>query len=134
MNKNTVTNFFQAVIFNLPVKNIISVLINDKRHIVIIAFMIHSVHFFAVIIAHSDIKRFALAHNIRHTKRRFLKRCVGVETVMIKNIDIINAHSFERLVERGGKIFSAASPAAVRTGPHFVAGLCGDYDFIAIRL
>ena len=48
----------------------------------------------------------------------------------IEDVDIVEPHALEALVEAGEQIFAAA-PFAVRPGPHAVAGLGGDHQLVA---
>ncbi len=49
----------------------------------------------------------------------------------IEDIDVIQTHALQALVEAGDQIF-ARSPLAVGPGPHVVSGLGGDDEFVAI--
>ncbi len=60
----------------------------------------------------------------------FLERRVGIEAVRIEDVDIVEPHPLQALVEAGQHIFAAA-PFAVGTGPHQVAGLGRDDQFVA---
>ena len=52
--------------------------------------------------------------------------------MVIKNIHVIECHALERLVEGGQEVF-ARTPFAVGTGPHVVARLGRDDEFVAVR-
>ena len=49
----------------------------------------------------------------------------------VEDVDVLQAHALEALVEAGEQVF-ARSPFAIGPGPHVVAGLGGDDQFVAI--
>jgi hypothetical protein len=61
-----------------------------------------------------------------------LERGVRVETVGVEDVDVLQAHPAQRLVEAGQQVLAGAV-VAVRTGPHVVAGLGRDDQLIAVR-
>ncbi|MNZ68634.1 hypothetical protein D3C78_869040 [compost metagenome] len=79
----------------------------------------------------ADIKRLARAHDLVQRATGFLKRRVGVETVGIEDIDVIQTHALQALVAGGDYVFAAA-PFAIGAGPHVVTGLGGDDHLVAI--
>jgi hypothetical protein len=50
---------------------------------------------------------------------------------VVKDIHVVELQALERLFEGGEQVF-ARTPFAVGTGPHVVAGLGRDYEFIAV--
>src|SRR6202020_614276 len=70
----------------------------------------------------ADIKRLALANRMMARAHRFLERRLGIETVRVENVVVMQAHTLEALVEAGKQRFTAA-PFAVRARPHEVARL-----------
>ncbi len=50
---------------------------------------------------------------------------------MVEDIDVVEAHALERLVQAGDEVFARAE-IAVRTGPHAVAGLGGDDQLVTV--
>jgi hypothetical protein len=51
---------------------------------------------------------------------------------VVKDVDVVEAHAAEALVQTGEKIF-AGTPIAIRPGPHGVAGLGGDDELVTMR-
>src|SRR6476619_1856580 len=78
-----------------------------------------------------DVKRLALADRRFERRHRLLKWRVRVKAVRLKDIDIVEAKSFEALVETGEKLF-AASPFPVWPRPQAIAGLGRDDEFVAV--
>ena len=64
---------------------------------------------------------------------RFLQRGYWIHPVAVEDIDILKSHPIQRLIERGEEIFPGA-PVTIGAGPHGVAGLGGDDQFISIGL
>ena len=79
----------------------------------------------------ADIKRLARAHDLVQRAAGLLKRRVGVETVGIEDIDVVQPHALQALVAGSDQIFAAA-PFTVRTGPHVVTRLGRDNHLVAI--
>ena len=67
----------------------------------------------SVVGGNADIKRLALANRVIERAHRFLERRLGIETVRVEDVDVIEAHTLEALVEAGKQGFTAA-PFAVR--------------------
>ena len=52
---------------------------------------------------------------------------------MVENVDVVEAETFEALIERGEQIFAAAE-IAIGAEPHFVAGFGADDQFVAMMM
>ena len=63
---------------------------------------------------------------------RLLERCLGIETVRVEDVDVVEPHPAEALVEARQEVL-ARSPLAVGAGPHVVAGLRRDDDLVPVR-
>jgi hypothetical protein len=63
---------------------------------------------------------------------RLLERRVRVGPVRVEDVDVVEAHPLERLVEARGEVL-AGPEVAVGPRPHVVAGLCGNHEFVAER-
>ena len=80
----------------------------------------------------AGVQRLARAHRRVERAHRLLERRVGVEPVRVEDVDVVEAHPRERLVERREQVLARA-PLAVRPGPHVVAGLRRDHELVAVR-
>jgi hypothetical protein len=78
----------------------------------------------------TGVKRFPLANRMIESAHRFLERRLGIETVRIEDVDVIEPHALEALIEARKHVFAAA-PFAVRPRPHIIAGLGRDHEFVA---
>ncbi len=80
-----------------------------------------------------DIERLALPHDLVERAHGFFQRGIGIEAVRIEDIDVVEPHPLERLVERRDQVF-ARPPFAVGPGPHLVTGLGRDDQLVAVAL
>ena len=79
----------------------------------------------------ADIERLALAHRRVERAHGLLQRRVGIEAVRIEDVDIVEPHALEALVEAGEQVLAAA-PLAIGARPHVVAGLGRDHHLVAM--
>ncbi len=79
------------------------------------------------------VQRAARAHCGVQRAHRLLEWCVRVEAVGVEDVDVVEAHPGQRLVERREEVLARA-PLAVRSGPHVVARLGRDHQLVAIGL
>ena len=77
------------------------------------------------------VQRLALAHRGVERAERLLQRRVRVEPVRVEDVDVVEPHPRQALVERGEQVLARA-PLAVRPGPHVVAGLGRDHELVAV--
>ena len=80
----------------------------------------------------AGVQRLALAHGGVERAERLLQRRVGVQPVRVEDVDVVEPHAGQALVQRGEQVLARA-PLAVRAGPHVVAGLGGDDQLVAPR-
>ena len=69
---------------------------------------------------------------VRQCAHRFLERSGRVDPVRIENVDIIEPHARETLVETGEEILARAA-VTIGSWPHVVARLGRDDQFVAVR-
>ena len=62
---------------------------------------------------------------------RLLERCRGVEAMGVEDVDVLEAHPAQALVEGGDEVL-AGSPFSIGPVPHPVPGLCGDDQLVPI--
>ena len=79
----------------------------------------------------ADVERLAGAHRRVERAHGFLERRVGIEAVRIEDVDVVEPHALEALVEAREQVL-AAPPLAVGAGPHVVAGLGRDDQLVAV--
>src|ERR1700733_7346216 len=81
----------------------------------------------------SHVARLALADGGVERPHRLLERRLGIEPVRVEDVDVVESHPLEALLEAGQEILARAPPPA-RTRPHVVAGLGRDDDLVAVGL
>ena len=77
------------------------------------------------------VERLALAHGGGQGPHGLLQRGAGVEAMRIEDVDVVEPHPAQALVEAGEQVLARA-PLAVGAGPHVVAGLGGDHELVAV--
>src|SRR5476649_2184517 len=83
-----------------------------------------------VVGGYPDIKRLSLPHRRVKRAHRFLKRRFGIEAMRIENIDIVETHSRQALIEASEKRFAAAE-FSIGARPHGVTRLRRNNEFVA---
>ena len=86
----------------------------------------------SVIIGKTDIDCFSTLHCACQRSHCLFKRSFRIHSVMIKNIDVFQSHSFQALIKTCKKIF-AASPVPVRALPHIISCFCCDNQLISVN-
>ena len=79
----------------------------------------------------AGVERFALPHGCVERAHRLLERRVGIEAVRVEDVDVVEPHAREALVEAREQIL-ARPPLSVRAFPHVVAGLRRDHELVAV--
>src|SRR5208283_1098390 len=79
----------------------------------------------------SDIERLALADGVGERAGRLFHRRIWPGTMGIEDVDVVEPHALQALVERGDDVFTRAADA-IGAGPHVPAGLGGDDQFVAM--
>ena len=62
---------------------------------------------------------------------RLLEGRVGIEVVVVEDVDVVEAHAGEALVQAGQEVL-AGTEVAVGTGPHVPACLGRDHELVAV--
>lgn len=83
------------------------------------------------IVGEANIKSFTAAYSVREGAHGFFEGRVGVGAVGVENVDVVESHAAQRLVEGGEEVFAGA-PITVGAWPHGVAGFGGDDEFVAV--
>ncbi|MPM99938.1 hypothetical protein SDC9_147133 [bioreactor metagenome] len=84
------------------------------------------------IVGDADIQSFSLTDHQIQCLRSLFEWCFGIRAVRIKNIHIIKSHPFQALIKARRQILFG-SPFPVWSGPHIIAGLAGNDQFIPVR-
>ena len=78
----------------------------------------------------ADVERLALAHRRVECAHRLFEGCVGVEAVVVEDVDVVEPEAAEALVEAGQQVLAGAE-VAVRARPHVPARLGRDDQLVA---
>ena len=78
----------------------------------------------------ADVERFALVHGRGERADGFFERAVLPRTVRVEDVDVVEAHAAEAIVERREEIL-ARGANAVGARPHVPAGLGGNEKLVA---
>ena len=80
----------------------------------------------------ADVEGFALVDGLDECAHGFFERDVGCGAMGVEDVDVVETHAVEAVVERGEEIFARAADA-VGAGPHVPTGLGGDEELVAVR-
>ncbi len=79
-----------------------------------------------------DVEGLPLPNRSVERAHRLLERRVRVESVRVEDVDVVETHPQEALVEAREQVLPRPA-VSVRTRPHVVAGLARDDELVAIR-
>ena len=80
----------------------------------------------------ADVERLPLPNRRVERTHRLLERRLGIEAVRVEDVDVVEPHALQALVEARQQVLARA-PFPVRARPHVVAGLARDDQLVAIR-
>ncbi len=106
---------------------------NQQRHFVFGQQLGHFARLGRRIRRDAHVQRLARMHRGRKRAGGFFQRRVGIETMRIENIHVIQAHALQALIKRRQHVFPRSAALAVRPRPHVPARLRRNQQFIAIR-
>ena len=106
-------------------------LIDEQGHVVVLQVLVAVLQGFEGPVGDADVEGLALAHDVDEGLQRLFEGCVGVVAVAVEEVDIVDLHAAEALVERCHEVLARA-PVAVRPRPHVVACLRRDEEFVAV--
>ena len=124
---------FQAVLFNGAVEDVVLVLVDDERHVQFCQNCGGLFHRRTIVVGQTHVQGLAGVHGLSQRAHRLLKRGFRIRVVVVEDVHIIQAQAFQRLVEAGEQVLAAAE-VAIGACPHFIAGLGGDDEFVAVML
>ncbi|CAK7283187.1 hypothetical protein SGPA1_21162 [Streptomyces misionensis JCM 4497] len=84
------------------------------------------------VVGDADVERLALLHRRVQGAHRLLQRSLRVGAVGVEDVDVLQAHPPQALVQGGQQVLARAE-LPVRARPHQIAGLGGDHQFVAVR-
>ena len=125
------SSLLQTIFLNRSVKNIIRILINDKRTVQFFQNICGAFHCLTIVVGDSNIQCLSASDNLCQSLHSLLQRSLRIHSVMIENIYIIQAKTFQALVKTGDQILTA-SPVSIRSRPHIIACLCADDQLISV--
>src|SRR5256884_3546946 len=76
------------------------------------------------------VQRPAAAHGVIERAQALGERGPGIRAVMIEDVDVIDSHATQALVEAREQVLAGA-PLAVRARPHEISGLRRDDQLVA---
>ena len=88
-------------------------------------------HCLTIIVGNSNIQCLSASDDLCQSLHGLLKWSLRIHSVMIEDIYIIQAKTFQALVKTGDQILTA-SPVSIRSRPHVVTGLCADNQLISV--
>ncbi|OPZ10864.1 MAG: hypothetical protein BWZ10_02288 [candidate division BRC1 bacterium ADurb.BinA364] len=86
----------------------------------------------AVVGGDADIERLALADGRVERPHGLFERRVRVEPVRVEDVDIVEPEPAQRLVERTQQVLARTAALPIGPGPHVIAGLGRDDQFVAV--
>ena len=120
-----------TVVGDAAVKDVVAVLVEHVGHVALVQDLGGGPKRRLVIAREAHVERLALLNRARQRTHRLLERGLGVHAVVVEDVHVVEPHALEALVERGQQVLAAAV-VPVGSGPHVVASLGGDEQFVTI--
>ena len=124
----------QQVFFHPTVEQVVGRLVDQQRHFPLVEQRCDFAGFNPGVRRDTDVQRLALLHGGGQGAGGLFQGRVGVETVRVENIHIIDAKALQALVQARQYVFTRTATLAVRTGPHVPTGFAGNDQFVAVVL
>ena len=128
---SSVERVLEAVALHPAVDHVVARLVDDERGAEVVQDRRRLPGLLGVVGGDAGVERAAGADGGVEGAHRLLERRVGVEAVGVEDVDVVEAHALQALVERGEQVLAAA-PLAVGAVPHAVAGLGRDDELVAV--
>ena len=122
----------EQVFFNPAVHQAVRRLVDQRLHAHAFEDGMRLARFASRIAAYAHVQRLALLHRTGQRAHGFFQRGVRVKAVAVKNIDVVQAHALQALVQAGEHVFARAAALAVGPGPHVPAGFAGNDEFVPV--
>ena len=81
----------------------------------------------------AGVERLALPDGGRERPHRLLERGVGIESVRVEDVDVVETHAPQALIEAREHVLPRATALPVRPRPHVPAGFRRDDQLVPIR-
>ena len=127
------TQHVGQAILDPPVEHVVARLVDEHRRAHFAQRFDGDPRLLGAVIGDADVERLAAAHDLIQRAHRLLDRRFRIRTVMIEDVDVVEVHALQALVEAGDQVLAAAV-VAVRALPHVVAGLGGNDQLVAVGL
>ena len=121
-----------ALLLWRTVEHIEAILVDEQWPVTLLQILVGKLQCLQRPSTNAQIECLTLLHDVNHRLQGLFERCVGVVTMTIEEVHVVEVHALEALVEACHEILARA-PVAVRTFPHVVASLGGDEEFVTIR-
>ncbi len=122
----------EPVLLNRPVKHGVFSLVNNKRRSHLLKKGGNRLRLLSVIVGNAHIQRLSASDYTVQCSCRFLKRRLGIGSVMVIDIHILQTHAAQALIQTCNQIFLTA-PVSIRTRPHIISGFRGNHQLVPIN-
>ena len=89
----------EPVALDGAVEDVVFVLVDDERHVQFIEDRRRPLQLWPVVVRQAHIERLAAGDGLGERAHRFLQRGLGVRTVMVEDVDVVESQAFQALVE-----------------------------------
>ena len=120
-----------ARVHRLAVDEVEAALIDEQGHVVLAQRAVGDLQGLERPARDADVERLACSDDVDQRLQRLLERRRGVVAVAVEEVDVVQVHAPEALVEACHEVLAGA-PVAVGPGPHVVAGLRADEELVAV--
>ena len=117
--------------FRPPVQQVVPALVDQAGNVPFFQVPVGESRGLRRVIGDPHIKGLAGPDDVHEGLHRLLQRSLGIEPVRVEQVHVFEVHPLQALVQARRQVLPGA-PFAVRTGPHVVAGLGGDEQFVAV--
>ena len=124
----------QQVLLDPAVQQVVRGLVDQHRHMPLLEQRRQLPRARGGIRRDADVQRLALLHRLRQRAGGFLQRGQRVETVRIEDVDIVQPHALQALVQTGQHVLARTTALTIGTRPHLPAGLGGDDQLVPVTL
>src|SRR5579864_1307531 len=113
----------EQFVLHPAVQHVVRRLMDQERHLVFTQQLRHLARLCRRVRRNADVQRLTLLHGGSERAGGFFERRVGIEAMRVEDVDVIEPHALQALIETRKHILARAAALAVGTGPHVPAGL-----------